>query len=81
MQTVTLEEAQTKLAELIGRLPIEREITITQGNQTVARITDATQPRANGLSVFDIAPISVGRLLKKYPDAEDDLLGEMLGSE
>jgi antitoxin (DNA-binding transcriptional repressor) of toxin-antitoxin stability system len=81
MRTVTLEEAQAKLAELVGRLPVEHEIAITQGNQTVAKITDAKQPDLAGLSVFDIMPVSVGRLLKPYPDREDDILSEMLESE
>ncbi len=38
MQTVTLEEAQAKLPELIGTLPAGQEIVITRDNQSIAKI-------------------------------------------
>jgi antitoxin (DNA-binding transcriptional repressor) of toxin-antitoxin stability system len=38
MQTVTLEEAQSRLAEIIENLPPGEEIVITRDNQPVARL-------------------------------------------
>lgn len=81
MQTVTLEEAQAKLPELIRALPTEREITIIRGNQTVAKITGVSPAVSNSQSVLNIAPVSVGRVLRPYPDPADDILGEMLERE
>jgi len=46
MSTVTLEEAQAKLSQLIGKLQPGEEIIITSGNQAVARlIGEPKQPR------------------------------------
>jgi prevent-host-death family protein len=39
MSTVTLEEAQSHLAELIDQLQPGQEITITRDNQPVAKLT------------------------------------------
>ena len=38
MSIVTIEEAQTRLAELIGQMQPGQEILITQDQQTVARL-------------------------------------------
>ncbi len=38
MTTITLEEAQAKLSQLIGRLAPGEEITITEGRRPVAKI-------------------------------------------
>jgi antitoxin (DNA-binding transcriptional repressor) of toxin-antitoxin stability system len=81
MQTVTLEEAQANLAELIRALPVEREIGITRGDQMVAKIMATTSTSGPGNSVFDIQPISVGKVLRPYPNSDDDILGEMLERE
>lgn len=76
MSTVTLEEAKSKLAELVERLPQEGEIVITDGAKPVARLS--APGRWGGQSVFDIKPLSVGGLLRPYPHPDDDILGEML---
>jgi prevent-host-death family protein len=46
MSTVTLEEAQTHLAELIDQLQPGAEIIITRDNQPIARLT--SQAKLNG---------------------------------
>ena len=50
--TVTLEEAQAHLAELVSRLAPGQEIVITQNNQPVATLTGQSarvhQPRQPG---------------------------------
>ena len=79
MSTVTLEEAKSKLDELVGRLPQEGEIVITDGTRPVARLS--TPSRGAGHSVFDIKPLSVGALLRPYPHPDDDILGEMLDNK
>jgi prevent-host-death family protein len=42
MTTVTIQEAQAKLSELIHRLTPGEEVVITENNQAVARIVPAT---------------------------------------
>jgi antitoxin (DNA-binding transcriptional repressor) of toxin-antitoxin stability system len=42
MQSVTLEDAQTHLSELIARLQPGEEVQITSGQQIVARIIGST---------------------------------------
>lgn len=44
MTTVTLEEAQARLPELIGRLVGGHEVTITSGGESVARIQKLPRP-------------------------------------
>jgi prevent-host-death family protein len=41
MQTITLEEAQSHLAEIIDKLLPGNEVVITRNNQPVARIVSA----------------------------------------
>ena len=41
MHTVSLEEAQHSLSELVGKLPAEGEVRITQQGRTVARLVPA----------------------------------------
>ena len=77
MQSVSLDEAQRHLAELVGQLPREGEFLITQQDKPVARLTSAT-PRP---SLRQLQPASVGAVLRPFPSAEDDLLGEMLGAK
>ena len=63
MSTVTLDEAQAKLSQLIGKLQPGEEIIITSGNQPVARLIgepkQTRQPRKPGTlkgTVLYIAP-------------------------
>jgi prevent-host-death family protein len=44
MSTVTLEEAQTKLSELIHGLAPDEELVITENNQPVARLVTVRPP-------------------------------------
>ena len=47
MQTITLEEAQSHLAEIIDKLTPGEEVVITRGNKPVARLsgTSGEEPR------------------------------------
>lgn len=76
MKSVTLEEAQKHLTELVRSLPQGGEVMILDSNQPVARLSSADQRT----SLRDIRPQSVGRALRPYPALEEDLLDEMLGS-
>jgi antitoxin (DNA-binding transcriptional repressor) of toxin-antitoxin stability system len=55
MQSVTLEDAQTHLLELIARLQPGEEVQITSGQQIVARIIGSSpairQPRQPGSAI------------------------------
>ena len=44
MQTITLEEAQSHLAEIIDKLPSGEEVVITRDNRPVARLVREKQP-------------------------------------
>ena len=44
MSTIPLEEAQTRLAELIGTLTPGGEVVITQGERPVARLLPVESP-------------------------------------
>jgi antitoxin (DNA-binding transcriptional repressor) of toxin-antitoxin stability system len=44
MQTVTLQEAQSHLAEIIEKLPLGEEIVIMRDNHPVARLIGAKKP-------------------------------------
>jgi antitoxin (DNA-binding transcriptional repressor) of toxin-antitoxin stability system len=74
MQTVTLEEAQRRLSELVRTLTQEGEVTIVEDDQPVARLSPATART----SLRDLKPKSVGAVLHPFPAPEDDTLGEML---
>ena len=52
MSTVTIEEAQTKLLDLIHTLQSNEEIVITENNQPVARLllVEARLPRLPGIA-------------------------------
>jgi prevent-host-death family protein len=63
-RTISIEEAQAKLADLIHRLHSGEEVVITENNQPVARLVPARseslhQPRQPGMlkgSVLYMAP-------------------------
>jgi antitoxin (DNA-binding transcriptional repressor) of toxin-antitoxin stability system len=54
MTSISIEEAQAKLPELIGRLSKGEELVITQGGRIVARIvgerSELREPRVPGLA-------------------------------
>jgi antitoxin (DNA-binding transcriptional repressor) of toxin-antitoxin stability system len=78
MSTVTLEEAKSKLDELVGRLPQEGEIVITDGAKPVARLSAPVGMGQGPHSLLDIPAISLGNSVKPFPHPDDDLLEEML---
>ncbi|MCI0534593.1 MAG: type II toxin-antitoxin system Phd/YefM family antitoxin [Verrucomicrobiales bacterium] len=74
MQTVTLAEAQQHLTELVRDLARQGEWVITDADKPVARLAPVSTPT----SLRDLKPASVGAVLRPFPSAEDDVLGEML---
>jgi prevent-host-death family protein len=48
MQTITLEEAQRRLAEIIDQLPPGQEVVITRDNRPVARLVGEKRPPRPG---------------------------------
>lgn len=74
MQTVTLTEAQRNLAKLVQDLARKGEFLITDDNKPVAKLTHVS----GRTSLHDLKPSSVGEVLRSFPSAEDDTLGEML---
>ncbi|MBL9173142.1 MAG: hypothetical protein JNL10_06385 [Verrucomicrobiales bacterium] len=74
MQTVTLPEAQRRLTELVRDLAIQGDLVITDADKPVAKLSFlSSRP-----SLKDLQPKSVGAILRPYPSANDDFLGEML---
>jgi antitoxin (DNA-binding transcriptional repressor) of toxin-antitoxin stability system len=73
MQTVTLDEAQSKLAELVHQLGVGGEVVILEEKRPVARLLPAVERP----SLRDLEPVSVGAVLRPFPLPEDDLLEEM----
>ena len=53
MTTITIEDAQAKLPEIIGGLAMGEELAITRGNQVVARIVgQRSEPRSPRVAGF-----------------------------
>ncbi len=76
MQTVTLDEAQKHLAELVRDLGREGELLITDANKPVAKLS----PVAARTSLRDLKPQSVGTVLRPFPDRDDDMLHIILAA-
>jgi antitoxin (DNA-binding transcriptional repressor) of toxin-antitoxin stability system len=61
MATVTIEEAQARLAELIDHLRLGEELTITRGDQPIARLQaegpSPAMPRVPGSAVGKLAVV------------------------
>jgi antitoxin (DNA-binding transcriptional repressor) of toxin-antitoxin stability system len=76
MQTVTLSEAQKHLLKLVRELPRQGELLITDSDKPVARLSSVAAPT----SLRQLAPTSVGAVLRPFPAPDDDTLGEMLGA-
>ena len=74
MHTVTLDEAQKHLVELVHGLAREGELVITDADKPVARLA----PVGAQTSLRDLQPRSIGAVLRPFPSSEDDTLGEML---
>lgn len=76
MQTVTLPEAQRRLTELVRDLASQGDLVITDADKPIAKLSFlSSRP-----SLKDLQPRSVGAILRPFPSADDDLLGEMLDS-
>jgi len=80
VSTVTVNEAQQRLPELLARLGTEGECIITGTHGPLARLLPVAGA-APATSLRQLQPVSVGSLLRSYPDAADDLLGEMTDRE
>lgn len=80
MSTITVNEAQERLPELLARLSTEGEWIITGTQGPLARLSPMP-PGGPHTSLRQLRPVSVGALLRPYPDAADDLLGEMSDRE
>jgi prevent-host-death family protein len=74
MQTVTLDEAQRHLTELVRDLARRGELIITDADKPIAKLLPVSAPT----SLRELKPKSVGTILRPFPSPEDDTLGEML---
>jgi prevent-host-death family protein len=72
MRTIEINDARSRLDELIDSASAGEEIVITKGQTPVARLTSANHRP----SLREIRPTSVGAVLKPF-SADDDLLEEM----
>jgi len=77
MQTVTLDEAQRHLTELVRDLARKGELIITDADKPVAKLS----PVIAHTSLRNLKPKSVGAVLRSFPSPEDDTLGEMLDAQ
>ena len=73
-RTMDIREASQQLAFLMESLDAGDQVILTDGRARLGCIIGAGKK----LSLRDIEPASVGTLLRPYPGAGDDLLGEML---
>jgi antitoxin (DNA-binding transcriptional repressor) of toxin-antitoxin stability system len=76
MQTVTLTEAQEHLKELVRAIDRQGELFITDADAPVAKLSPVT----TATSLRHLSPTSVGAVLRPFPSADDDTLGEMVDS-
>lgn len=74
MQTVTLDEAQRHLSELVRDLARKGDLIITDAHKPVAKLSHVIAP----FSLRNLKPKSVGTVLRSFPSPEDDTLVEML---
>ncbi len=71
MTTITIEEAQAKLRDLIHALPAGEEVVITDGDRPVARLL----PAAAGTGVVRRPGTMKGTILYIAPDFNAPLCG------
>lgn len=74
MHSIDIKDAQFRLLEVIESLARDGDVVITRDQQPVARLTAPEEKR----SFRDFKPVSVGGLLRPFPDPDDDVLGEMM---
>jgi prevent-host-death family protein len=70
VQTITVEEAQSRLAEIIDKLPPGEEVVVTRDNRPVARIVSERRPPrpGPGLCKGMIAVVSDDEHLKDFTE-------------
>jgi antitoxin (DNA-binding transcriptional repressor) of toxin-antitoxin stability system len=76
METITLEEAQNHLPQLVHQLAAHGELLIVEADRPVARLS----PFVERPSLKDLTSSSVGAVLQPFPAPDDDLLDEMTNS-
>lgn len=76
MSTVTLDQAQRSLPELVLSLSTDGDVLILGAHGPVAKLSSVVSASAR-TSLRQLEPHSVGALLRPYPAAEDDLLDEL----
>ena len=69
MTTITIQEAQTRLSELIHRLTPDEEVVITENDQPVARLTAAAPPERKPRQFGTLK----GTVLYTAPDFDEPL--------
>ena len=80
MNTVTLDDAQQHLAELVRDLARGGELLITVADKPVAKLSSvAAQPSLT--SQRKMKPNSVGAVLRPFPSPEDDISTEILDAD
>ena len=66
--TISIEEAQAKLADLIGDLALGDELLVTQGDQVVARIVgERSERRERRTPGFAKGTLAVGSEPQEWP--------------
>ena len=75
MQTIDINDAQSRLSDLVDSLARSGDVLITRGNRPVARLS----PPAERPSLRDLKPVSLGTPLRPL-ERDDELIDEMLRS-
>jgi antitoxin (DNA-binding transcriptional repressor) of toxin-antitoxin stability system len=76
METITLEEAENHLRQLLHQLPVHGELLILEADRPVARLS----PFVERPSLRNLTFSSVGAILRPFPSQDDALLDEMTNS-
>lgn len=79
MQIVRINDAQSRLPELVDSLAKGDEIVITRDDKPVAKLTSSSAVLPPSNSLRDLRPTSVGSVIQPL-SPDDDILDE-LGSE
>jgi hypothetical protein len=74
MKSIRINEAASKLEELVKLLPVTGDVSLTRGDEPIARLTAPD----GQTSLRDLQPSSVGAILRPLFGEDDDLLDEML---
>lgn len=77
MRVVTQNKAQAHFKELLDQVAAGQQITVTRGKRAIATLSPPNPSVTVASSVFDLEPVSVGKVFRPLT-AEDDTLDEML---